>query len=274
MIEVASKYCEQRGLSADYRTALHRVARSMTDGGVTPLTISDSSFNRWINSLPQQQTTRANYRRMGLTLWRAALDQELARHPIGHVVRVKHRQKTPVAWSLTELASLISHAKKLTFKLRKGCPASLFFEGWIRCGYETGLRFSDLLALRCNQLRGDRLFVCPNKTGVPDGKLISPVLVEILTKLRVLGDGQTFFNWALCERWLRIHFRRLCKQAEIDGTPKYLRRTGATYCERMRPGSAKRFLGHLSDGLALKHYVDPTLLTDSCPVPPTIEIEG
>lgn len=274
MIEVASNYCNERGLSADYRTALHRVARSMKQGGVTPLTITDSLFNRWLNSLPQQQTTRSNYRRMGLTLWRAALDQELASHPIGRVVRVKAIQKMPVAWSLGELSSLISHARKLQFNLRKGCPASLFFEGWIRCGYETGLRFSDLLSLQCNQLRGDRLFVCPNKTKVPDGKLLSPALVDILTKLRVQGDGQTFFRWALAERWIRIHFKRLCKQAGLDGTPKFLRRTGATYCERKQPGSAKRFLGHLSDGLAIKHYVDPTLLSDSCPTPPPIEIEG
>ena len=272
MIKIASVYGEEKDLSADYRQALMRVARSMAEAGVTPLTIQDSVFNKWLATLPQTGTTRANYRRMGLTLWRHALDLEIARHPIGRVARVKARLATPRAWSLGELSTLIARARKLSFLLKRKCPAALFFEAWIRCGFETGLRFSDLLSLRCNQLRDNRLYVCPNKTGVADGKLLSDVLVELLTKLSVLGDGRHFFRWALAERWLRIHFRRLCKEAGLDGTPKFLRRSGATYCERRQPGSAKRFLGHLSDGLALKHYVDPTLLTDSCPVPPPIEI--
>jgi integrase len=171
---------------------------------------------------------------------------------------------------MAELSTLISTAKKLDYSLRKGCPAALFFEGWIRTGFETGLRFSDLLSLRCDQLRGERLFVVANKTGVPIPKVLSGKCVDILRKLSVQGDGETFFRWALAERWLRIHFARLCKAAGMTGTPKWLRRSGATHCEIRQPGSAKKFLGHLSDGLAWKHYVDQTLLPDQCPAPPPI----
>ena len=271
MEDLASLYCDEREVTPDYRQALRRVARSMAAAGINPSMLTDSLVNRWLAGLKQSATTRANYRRMGLTLARYATDRQLTGGQFsGRVMKVKQKLSPPIAWSMAELSSLIQAAKKLDYDLRKGCPAALFFEGWVRAGFETGLRFSDLLSLRCDQLRGDRLFVVANKTGVPIPKVLSARCVEILTKLSVQGDGRTFFRWALAERWLRIHFARLCKQAGLTGTPKWLRRSGATHCEIRQPGSAKKFLGHLSDGLAMKHYVDQTLLPDQCPAPPPI----
>jgi integrase len=270
MEELASSYCDEREVTADYRQALHRVARSMAAAGITPSMLSESVLNRWLVGLKQSPTTKSNYRRMALSLTRFAIDRKLCGQFIGRVMKVKQKISPPIAWSMAELSALISASKKLNYYLRKGCPASLFFEAWVRAGFETGLRFSDLLSLRCDQLRGDRLFVVANKTGVPIPKVLSARCVELLTKLSVQGDGRTFFRWALAERWLRIHFRRLCQSANLTGTPKWLRRSGATHCEIRQPGSAKKFLGHLSDGLAMKHYVDQTLLPDQCPAPPPI----
>ena len=222
----------ERDVTPDYRQALARVAVSMDAAGITPSMLTDSVVNRWLASLPQSPTTRSNYRRMALTLWRFAAD--------------RHTLKT-------------------------GAPASLFFEAWVRCGYQTGLRFSDQLALKCSALRDDRLYVVMNKTGQPIGKRLNPRLVEILRQLSVHGDGQTIFSCHLNERWIRIHFARICKKAGLSGTPKWLRRTGATYVEAKQPGMAGKFLGHLSQGLADKHYIDKTLLPDACPVPPEIQ---
>ncbi len=245
----------------------------MQAAGITPSTLSDSSINQWLASLVQSPTTRSNYRRMALTLWRYAIDLKLTAHPIGRVARVKARTKPPIAWSMEEMARLIRAARSLNYHFRSGCPASLFFEGWIRAGFETGLRFSDLLALRTEQLRDHRLFVAQNKTGQPIAKVLTGDCVACLRKLSVLGDGETFFDWAIKHRWLRVHFRRLCEKAGVSGTPKWLRRSGATAVEAVSPGSAGKFLGHLSPGLAARFYIDPTLLPNACPSPPAIEIE-
>ena len=243
----------------------------MRAAGVTPLTITDSSFNRWLAGLPQDATTRSNYSRMGLTLWRYAADRELTQHYPKRVVRVKPRPRPPVAWSMDELASLVDAARSLTHKFKRSrCPAAVFFEAYIRTGFETGIRFSDLLSLRCEQLRGERLWVTPNKTGVPVPKVISGECAAALRNLNVLGDGETFFRWAIAKKQLRAHFRALCKRAGVRGTPKFLRRSGATHCEIKQPGSAGEFLGHLSPGLALRFYVDRTLVAERCPAPPPI----
>jgi integrase len=271
--ELSRDYCAEREVTHDYRQAMNRVARSMEGAGITPLTLTDSSANCWLASLKQGPTTRSNYRRMALTLWRYAIDRRLCDHYPQRVVKVKQRPKPVVAWSQTEMTRLIAASRAYTHTLKTGVPASLYFEGWIRGGYETGLRFSDLLKLRCDCLRDGRdgrLHVVMNKTGLSIGKVISPRLIEILTELSVRGNGRTFFQCHLHGRWLRVHFSRICTQAGVTGTPKFLRRTGATWVEANQPGMAGRFLGHLSHGLAEKHYIDRTLLPDACPKPPEI----
>ena len=155
--------------------------------------------------------------------------------------------------------------------LISGCPASLFFRAWILTGYYTGLRFGDQHHLRVDQLRGNRLHTIQHKTGQPLTKILPDEVVDLLGQLAEKGDGKTFFWWALKEHWLRVHFRRLCKEAGLSGTPKWLRRSGATACEAQSPGSASRFLGHRSPELALKHYVDASLLPNACPCPPKLK---
>lgn len=271
MIRLASLYCDERNVTPDYRTALHRVARSMHAAGVTPSTLEDSLFNRWLASLAQSPTTRSNYRRMGLTLWRFACDLKLAEHYPRRVVRVKARPKPPVAWTMKDMESLLAAARSATYRFKRSrCPASNFFTAWLLAGYETGLRFSDLLALQCHQLRQDRLYVVQNKTGQPVPKLLSQECVGALRRLEQLGDGKTFFRWAIAKKQLRAHFNKLCRPV-AEGTPKWLRRTGATHCEIEKPGSAGRFLGQLTPGLAYKYYVDRTQLSLECPCPPPIQ---
>ena len=244
----------------------------MHAAGVTPSTLEDSVFNRWLASLAQSPTTRSNYRRMALTLWRYAIDLKLAEHYPRRIVRVKARPKAPVAWTMADMESLLTAAAKATYLFKRSrCPASLFFTAWVLAGYETGLRFSDLLALQCHQLREDRLYVAQNKTGVPVPKMLSHQCVSVLRQLEVLGDRKTFFRWAIAKKQLRAHFKKICAEAHAEGSSKWLRRTGATHCEIKQPGTAGRFLGQLSPGLAYRFYVDRSQLNEECPAPPPIQ---
>jgi integrase len=272
MIRLASLYCDERHVTAQYRTDLKRVAQSMHAAGVTPSTLEDSIFNRWLASLNQAPTTRSNYRRMGLTLWRFACDLKLAEHYPRRVVRVKARPKAPVAWTMKDMESLLAAAARQTYLFKRSkCPAAVFFEAWVRAGYETGLRFSDLLSLQCHQLREDRLYVAQNKTGVPVPKQLTQECVSALRRMETLGDRKTFFRWAIAKKQLRAHFKKVCAAAGADGTSKWLRRTGATHCEIKQPGTAGRFLGQLSPGLAYRFYVDRSQLNEECPTPPPIQ---
>jgi hypothetical protein len=62
--------------------------------------------------------------------------------------------------------------------------------------------------------------------------------------------------------------RRLVKQAGLDGTGKWLRRSGATYCEAAGY-DASGHLGHKSPGMKI-HYIDRLLLAEIRPDEPRV----
>ena len=257
-------------MSADYRQALLRVAKSMAAAGVTPLTVTDSTFNEWLDGLRRSATTRSNYRRMGLTLWRAALDFGLTEQGIGRVKKIKAPLQPPVAWSHEELDSLLTHIDQMRGEFHSGCKERTFWRAWVLLGYESGIRFGDLHDLRVSSLRGSRLTVLQHKTKQPIGKRLSEPCVAALHEMAARSTDGTMFKWALSRRWVMVKFAGVVSQAGLCGSTKWLRRSGATHVEIAHPGSASRFLGHLSPGLAQKHYLDPSLLAVTTPVPPPI----
>ena len=214
------------------------------------------------------RTTKSNYRRMARTLWSFAARKKLSPNLDDDFLRVKVPAKNPVAWTADELRTLLKTCASQdgSFKFA-ACPRSLFWSAWVLVGFETGLRNADLHHLRANQLRGTRLYVVHNKTGQAQGKIISPRAAELIRQLAKLSPDGTVFRWALSRKHLFLQFKNIVKSAGLEGSTKYLRRSGATYCELKQRGSAKAFLGHLSDGLAYRCYVDPTLLEDDIPTP-------
>jgi len=274
LTSIVDEYVDSRDLCHNYRRHLMRTAESMASFGITSVAdLNPHLVTRWLDSLACSRTTKSNYRRQALTIIRAALGPGCANFIEG-VRRVKHSVPPPVAWSEKELERLLAAADSMKRTLASGCPASLFFRAWILTGYFTGLRFSDELHLKVNQLRGDRLHHVISKTSQPYVKVLNQEVVDLLRQLAEHPanlSGRTFFDWALKDHWLRVHFRRLCKQAGLEGTPKWLRRSGATACEAQSPGSASRYLAHSSPELALKYYVDASLLPDAMPTPPRLQ---
>ena len=271
--QLADEYLSEREASPHYRWFLKRIARQLESAGIEqPYQFDASSVNRWLSGLHDLgPTTRANFRRGALVLWHYAARRELVAYPSDRVMKVKPQQKIPVAWSMDELNGLLAHCRKLdgVFKVSQ-CPRSLFFSAFVLAGYELGIRRTDLHELRADQVKGNRVFIVQNKTGVPVGKIVSPECASLLRQMIEIGDGKTVFRWALGVKWLGKHFQKVVKGAGTGGTIKFLRRSGATHCEIEQPGSAGRFLGQLTPGLAQRFYVDPTLLAETQPRPPSI----
>lgn len=271
-------------LSVKYAWGLSKVARSLEDFGILDSSvIRPEIFNNWLRSLHQSPTTRSNYRRMGLRLWRHALAIGCDAHRIETIIRVKTKLKIPVAWSSPELTALATAASSMTGRFPRGsrlqrksgtqCVRRNFWVAWVLVGYESGLRQGDLYNLQRANLRGNRLFCVMNKTLVPVGKALSPEAAAAAHAMLKDSPDGTMFRWALSRKHLFIQFLALVASAGLEGTTKYLRRSGATHCEMVSPGSAPGFLGHLSgSALAKKHYLDPTLLAECQPQPPRIFI--
>lgn len=55
-----------------------------------------------------------------------------------------------------------------------------------------GLRIGDTIALKRDRVKGNKLFLCMQKTGTPVYVPLPPAAVEALGKLQ--GDGESFFS--------------------------------------------------------------------------------
>lgn len=243
----------------------------MSDAGLSLTDVNPESFDNWLASIDRSPVTVKNIRRQALTILKAGMTPT-AWLEFSSVLRpVKCPRKIPVAWSQEELQRLIQTAANLKGSfLRSECPARLYFTAWILVAYETGLRYGDQASLKASQLRGDRLFVIQSKTGNPIGKRLSLQCLELVLQLVNLSPDGTIFSWAINEHNSRKRWKKLIASAGLQGTPKFLRRSGATYVEAMQPGAATVFLGHRSPELAEANYIDPTLLPERTPKPPPL----
>jgi len=269
--DVALAYIAGREICHDYKVFLLSVARRMAEADLSLTNVTPQKFDAWIASIPRSAVTRKNVRRQALTLLKAGMKPSAWGEFIQQSRKVKTQKKIPVAWSQDELRQLIETASSLKGCFhRSKCPARLYFTAWVLLGYETGLRFSDQMSLKASQLRGDRLFVIQSKTGNPIGKRLSLQCLELIMQLIHLSPDGTIFSWAINETNVRKRWQRLIASAGLQGTPKFLRRSGATYVEAQQPGAATIFLGHRSPELAEANYIDPTLLPDRSPKPPPL----
>ena len=116
-----------------------------------------------------------------------------------------------------------------------------------------------MLLIEREQIMDDgRFTVVQHKTGKPIDCRLPPEAMEAIDKIRLQTPaGQDDFKY-------------LTYRAKLPGSIKWLRRTGATWCESVTPGSASSFLGHRSPELAARHYLDPRFLKRSTALPPSI----
>lgn len=271
---VAGSYLLSRDVSEQYMRGVVRTATKMDAAGLSLGNVTPKRLSHWLQSMKVSSSTKSNHRRMALTLLKHCLTPRRFNDLIVALPVVKQKKKIPIAWSIEELDRLLDVTLSLPGQFQTSrCSVKLWFTAWVMLSYETGLRHGDVYALEETQLRGDRLFVVQNKTGKPIGKRLTPGCVELLEQLAYQSTDGTLFRWAINRRNSYVRWVKILNEAGLKGSPKYLRRSGATYCEAANPGSATAFLGHASPEMAAAHYIDPTLLPDRTPQPPPLIIK-
>lgn len=139
---------------------------------------------------------------------------------------------------------------------------------FVALGYTTGLRFSDLLSLRHENLERERslIRVVAQKTGKPQTLPLLPCVLETIDPETVVGPLFSLPSWDV-----RRGLARGCKKLGIPiVTPQGIRRTAANAYEHARPGAGTVLLGHSISG-ASGFYLDvPQILTQAAgaiPIP-------
>ena len=203
--------------------------------------------------------TVANHRRMLRTLLVEAQRLGMNTCILHRFRRVKVPPPVPRAWSLTEIRQLVDAARETPGHFRD-LKKSSFLEAWFLSAYATGLRAGDLIEIRWDQIRGRRLYVRQNKTSTLHVAVFTDEALAACKAMpkraRIFGD---FAALNTIQQWVA----QCAKRAGLAGSTKTLRRSAATYA-KVCGMSPKQRLGHLTDGLAERHYVDQMLYEDEC----------
>lgn len=259
LAEFADRYCSEVGGSAGYREQLAVLCRRL------PWHAHDLDPHRISEYLQQAlrklaPTTVANHRRMLTTLYRRAVADGLVKESSGKICRVKHFFPPVRAWTLDELSKLVAQARKMPGGTNKyPCEYRVLMPAYVLVGYSTGLRRGDLLRLRWDEIRGNRICMLLNKTGTQHVCVMDESAVDALATLP--RYDRIVFGTIISRDQVKKVMRRLVDSAGLEGSGKYLRRSSATYAE-ISGLSATLQLGHKTPGMAYRHYVDKVILSD------------
>ena len=235
--------------------------------------LADDTVNRWLGSIALSRQTIATQRRNLLVLWRAAFQDELVDELPRRVRRIQVPRTLPLAWELSQLDALLTAAGKLRGVFRRSrVRKAAWWRAFVLAGWDTGLRLGDLLHLRFDAIGSDgTLCVLQRKTNSP---LLCKLRPETVAAVLATSPParELVFGGVLGRDQIFKQFRALCATAGFSGTTKGLRKSSATWVESLQPGAGKTHLGHLSDGVAAKHYLDPRVVGRfrTVPLPPAI----
>lgn len=271
MIDVARHYLAQRDVAPLYAKTLLNTASRLAASGITLDTISGERVNQWVTSLPYSDGTKANNRRMAMTLWKWAFESSLTEKPPRGVLRVRTRRQATVAWTRPQVYEVVKSADSVQGKFRgTTCDRALFWGTLFRCAYATGFRFADLHGLRAENIDNGCIAITMNKTGLPITRPIEADLEERLLALAAQAKDGRVFGYFMNRKNTFKGARKLLDAAGIKGSMRFFRRSGATHCEMEQPGSAQAYLGHATPGLAARHYIDHRQLRSRLVAPPAL----
>lgn len=257
LVDFARQYAIRIGASDNYTYQLAVLTRrfNWTTADLTRDKI-DAYLTHALTKLAA--STVQNHRRMLGTLRKAALRDGLVDDCTDQIRRVKVNTPLPRAWSHAEIGRLLEAARQM--KRGSGrCPWKVLMPAYILVAYSSGLRLGDLMSIRHDSLRGNRLALVMGKTRRPHVCVLDDAAVAAIATLP--NRGPQIFG-ALVGRCVFLRaFRRLVKQAGLKGTSKFLRRSSATYAV-LAGQDPTGHLGHATAGLAQKHYVDPVLIAE------------
>ena len=260
----AIDYAMKSGASAGYAEQL-RVLTKRLPWQVSELTVAniDGYLTEALHALAPQ--TVQNHRRMLCTLRRAALRGNLLVDDCtGEIRRVKCPRPLPRAWSHEEIRRLIQAAGEMPGGTKR-CRWKILLPAWILVAYSSGLRLGDMLTLRHDSVRGNKVALVMAKTGRPHVIMLDSAALQAIASLPI--SGPLIFGGLVGRCVLIRAFRRLVKRAGMSGSGRVLRRSSATYAA-IAGMSPSDHLGHMTPGLAARCYVDPVLVAElKNPVP-------
>lgn len=263
---LAERYLLSRVVVPEYALHVRAAARKCR-------TLSVDCINRYLKKRMTEVApiTAATERAILVSIWRWAYDIGVVDSLPRGLVKIKSARRPTRAWTLEQCCTAVKGTFGITDKIRgKGVTFGLFLRAWMLLGYEVGARQGDLWELRAADFDGDVVRWSQSKTGEPHLRPLSPAcLTAVRAMLEKSPDGRVL-GWAMTKSAARRRLRAYLRSIGMDGTSKWLRRSGATHVEMQNPGKGKLHLGHKTPGLAERAYIDWSQVRRDIPRVPTL----
>lgn len=262
---IASRYCESHILDAEYEQTLLRTARNCQ---------RFTSVNHYLRHRLEKvkPITVKNDRAMILILLRWAYDERMIEEYPRGIAKIKVAREPTRAWTIAECCTAVQCSRNWRgMRFQNGVDKGAFLECWIRLGYATGARYSDLMKLHRRHFVGNRLYYAQNKTGNPINAILPDETMDAVNDMLASSPDGRVLGHACNKRWAMRLMKKLLTECGLEGSSKWLRRSSATHVEMKERGAARKFLGHKTDGLADRFYVDWGQVGRDIPAPPLLK---
>jgi integrase len=272
LLEQLEAYILARDISRGYADLLRtRVRKFQESVGSLPIAdVNCEIVNRFLMALQTIGTkpqTVDGYRRAIMCVWSEAYQLRLNDNPPLRVRKIRKPYQPVEGFTIADIQSLLAHTETLKGYLPNGVRRSDFWQCAIHSAYGTALRRGDLLSVKKNQIRLDGVAqVVQHKTGFPVWVQFPPEALAAMKRMPV--EIEEACPWPHHENALSRQFRALLKAAGVrDGQFRWLRRSGPSYADAIRPGDGSKMLGHRDERVFHRHY-EITAITRSAPVSP------
>lgn len=266
LIQLAESYLLSRPTCRHYavqiRSRLRLLAESIGDSELTA-----DGINAYLASLETrnlQPETIRGHRTSILSVLRFA-----NWNPNGQIRLVKVRQKEVDCFLLGEIRAMVTAGEKMLGVLPNGVPESLLWPLAIDSGYETALRYGDMMRVESRSIADDGTArVTQNKTGKIIDVRFSP---EAVALIRWHGHDLAIPYPFGCNQF-RLDFRAIMMAASVRrGCWKMLRASAGSYREMKEPGTGQRLLGN-TRAVFERHYNAVERLRPGAISPPRLRL--
>jgi integrase len=197
-----------------------------------------------------------------LALWNWSCRKKLHTGEWPALARQKRIHRTPRAYTATDVARIITHAKR-RHGTTGGLPSAWWWSSIIYAAWCCGARIGELMQLRWQHLdleRGRVLFVASTrKGGAADiSHALPPDLCRQLAEHRGSPDDLVW-PWDRQPTSIYPSMRLLCRAAGVPYRAFHaIRKASASYVAA-GGGDATAHLGHSDPAMTRGHYLDPSI---------------
>lgn len=251
VVNVFERWCGSPASVADLASRANDYLRVRLDGGTVGV----------IPCRGNRHTAQGHRAVIGILLRYAIQRKWLRRFELRPI---KKRAHVPNALLPDELTRMVAHATPMQ-------------RAAILLALDTGFRRSDLFAVTWQQTAqrdgGLIAWVVTRKTGKLEVRRLRPETIAALEAVRSPTDNRLLprksRNYTVWRRgWIRLG-QRAGVNVDKRGL-QAVRRCGASLIHAAG-NDAKRYLGHSSDGVAQRYYIDPRIASDIPDLPPPLD---